>query len=105
MQSRFTSNHFTDDGNPAGGATYGQGFAISWQNGPLAVDGERKEPNGAFVEDIIAAALDRLEYYQQTKFACGENGEAINDLRNALNWLGNRTARRQKQGVEGTHNV
>ena len=100
------SNHFTDpDGNPAGGATYGVGFAIAWQTGPL-VDGDvRQEPNGAFVEEIINAAIDRLEYYQSTKFACRNNQEAIQHLQLAVVALNFRTLDRESRGVEGTHQV
>lgn len=102
--SRFTSNHFTDaNGNPAGGTTYGQGFAIGWQNGPLAVDGERKEPNGAFVEDIIEAAIDRLAFYQRSRFACDFNAQAVKHLQAAVANLQLRTADREDRGVEGTH--
>lgn len=58
MRTPIHQQHDTDaNGNPAGGATTGRGFRIDWQNGPLAVDGVRREPTGAFVEDVIAAAL------------------------------------------------
>jgi len=57
----FFSEQWMDaDGNPAGGVTTGMGFTISWQNGPLGRDENRKIPNGAFVENIIRAASDRL---------------------------------------------
>jgi hypothetical protein len=88
---------------PAGGSTYGVGFAISWQNGPLGRGGDRKEPNGAFVEDIIRAAYDRLDYYQQGRFACPENAMAMQCLIDALGELQSRTAAREARGVEGTH--
>ena len=101
------SEHWSDNGVPAGGVTYGRGFAISWQNGPLGALGtsERKQPNGAFVEDIIEAALDRLEYYQSSRFNCDENQFAIEHLRAAIAALEERTARRVQRGVEGTHTV
>jgi hypothetical protein len=88
---------------PEGGQTFGNGFAIAWQRGPLGKEAERKEPNGAFVDDIIAAAMDRLEFYQRSKFRCEENGAAINYLKGALAILKRRTERRETQGVEGTH--
>ena len=104
----FTSNHFTDSkGRPAGGSTYGRGFAIAWQNGPL-VDpktGQRGEPNGAFVEDVIQAAIDRLEFYQRGPFACEANAVAITYLRSAIVQLNIRTADRERRNVEGTHEV
>ena len=104
----FTSHHFTDsEGRPCGGSTYGRGFAIAWQNGPL-VDpktGQRSEPNGAFVEEVIQAAINRLEFYQRTPFACSANGVAITYLRDAIALLNARTAEREARGVEGTHEV
>lgn len=106
MESKIVSNHWSDEnGNPAGGCTFGNGFAISWQNGPLGRGEERKEPNGAFVEDIIASAKDRIEFYQRSKFNCMENAEAIFHLEKAIEHLRSRTAKRESRGVEGTHTV
>lgn len=103
MRQEFKSEQFTDaDGAPAGGQTFGPGFAIAWQNGPLGRGTERKEPNGAFVETIIAAARDRLEFYQRGKFACKPNAEAIELLNAALEILDWRTKEREARGVEGT---
>lgn len=100
------STHFNDDqGNPAGGTTYGRGFAIGWQNGPLGRGDDRKLPNGAFVEDIIQAAIDRLEYYQNSQFWCEQNAQALNALRAGLSHLESRTAERESREVEGTHGV
>jgi len=102
----FTSEHWNDaDDNPAGGTTFGTGFAIGWQNGPLGRDEGREEPNGAFVEDIIAAAADRIRYYQQSKFACAENATALDHLNEALEVLDKRTKDREAREVEGTHAV
>ena len=98
--------HWLDGaGNPAGGATEATGLSISWQNGPLSIDGERQPPNGCFVETLILAAQDRLRFYQGSKFACPENEAAIGKLDVALRILRNRTADRIKRGVEGTHEV
>ncbi|MGE4195943.1 MAG: hypothetical protein AB7G11_02310 [Phycisphaerales bacterium] len=97
------SRHFTDDqGNPAGGQSYGRGFTIEWQNGPLGRGEHRQAPNGAFVEDVIGAAIDRLEYFQRGKFACDANAEAVTYLHLALRRLEARTAEREARGVEGT---
>jgi hypothetical protein len=63
----------------------------------------RREPNGAFVEGVIAAALDRLEHYQSSPFRCRENALAITKLEEALHWCQHRTAARLARGVEGTH--
>lgn len=106
MAQTVRSEHFLDaDGNPAGGTTYGRGFAIGWQNGPLGRGENRREPNGAFVEDIIRAAADRLEFYQAGKFACEENAQALSHLREALQILEARTKDREARGVEGTHQL
>lgn len=104
MRSEIKSEHWLDEnGNPAGGSTFGNGFAISWQNGPLGRGNNRKEPNGAFVEDIITAAIDRIEFYQNGKFACESNAETIRHLKRALVSQQSRTANREARGVEGTH--
>lgn len=103
MRQAIDSNHILKDGKPAGGSTVATGIIIHWQNGPLAVDGVRKAPTGAFVETVIAAALDRLEFYQAGEFRCRENALAITKLEEALHWCNHRTAAREARGVEGTH--
>lgn len=120
MRLGYTSDHRNDqDGNPAGGCTFGTGFTISWQNGPLGRHADeclemepphdcaegctRRDPNGAFVEDVIDACMDRLAYYQNSRFACRENQDAMDHLLAALDALDDRTSRREKRGVEGTH--
>lgn len=104
MTQGFASDHWTsDEGTPLGGCTYGVGFAISWQNGALRSRGTIRKPNGAFVEDVIAAARDRLAHFQDGRFACDENAEAIEHLTCALEALKRRTAKREARGVDGTH--
>jgi len=107
MLQKFNATNFTDENeNPAGGFVDSIGLEITWQNGPLAnEDGSRKEPNGAFVETVIAAAKQRIEYYNETKFRCRENSMAITKLDEALMWLNKRTSDREERGVEGTHAV
>ncbi len=96
-------NWTDEEGRPAGGVSAGVGFTIAWQNGPLGRGSDRRPPNGAFVEDVMDACLQRLTFYQASEFACDENGDAIGYLRLALEQLENRTARRVRDGVEGTH--
>ena len=104
MRAGIKSEHWLDEnGKPAGGVAFGNGFAISWQNGPLGRGSERREPNGAFVEDVIAAALDRLNWYQQSEFNSPLNQEAIEHLIGALSVLDQRTREREQRQVEGTH--
>ena len=107
MEPKFFAQHWVnEDGNPSGGVTSGRGFTISWQNGPLLdEDGMRKEPNGAFVEDVIRAAVDRLGFYQSGKFACEQNEIALRHLLEALEALEKRTQERRERGVEGTWQV
>ena len=102
----FFSQHWTDeDGNPAGGVSSTRGGTVSWQNGPLGRVGssERTEANGAFVEDIIAIVCDRIEFYQDSKFACDENAEVIDLLKQASAVCQSRTRRRTEAKTEGTH--
>ena len=103
LQNVIGKHEFDENGMPAGGVTNGVGISISWQNGPLGRGPDRKEPNGAFVEGVIAAALDRLEWYQATKFKCRENSLAITKLQEALHWCDHRTRDREKRQVEGMH--
>ena len=106
MRQGFRSKHWDDEnGAPAGGCSSGTGFCISWQEGPLGRGDSRRKPNGAFVEDVIAAAIDRLEYYQHSRFVCPENATAIASLGCALDALNRRTADREAREVEGTHQV
>ncbi len=98
-------NHLDANGNPAGGRVSGTGLSIEWQNGPLGRDADRIAPNGAFVETVIAAALQRIQHYQDGKFKCRENALAITKLEEALMWLNSRTKNREMRKVEGTHAV
>ena len=69
------------------------------------VDGIRLEPNGTFVETVIEAVMQRIEYYQDSKFSCDENKMAIANLKAALSWLNQRTKNREERNVEGTYQV
>lgn len=99
------TNFFKTDANenPTGGTSQSTGIEISWQDGPLGTGTDRKEPNGAFVETVIQIAIDRIEFFNSSKFRCRENSLAITKLEEALHWLNSRTARRETQGIEGTH--
>lgn len=102
-QEMDCTNLLDDDGRPAGGRVDAIGLHINWQNGPLGRGDGRLEPNGAFVETVLRAAQQRIEHYNASGFACRENSLAITKIEEALHWLGARTARREAQGVEGTH--
>lgn len=100
-----SANQSDENGNPTGGSVRGTGLVIDWQNGPLGRGAERKEPNGAFVETVIDAARQRIEFYQASKFKCREDAIAITKLEEALLWLNKRTQNREKRQVEGEHKV
>lgn len=68
-----SAQYWTKNDCADGGHTNGRGFTIAWQRGPLVVEGRRFMPNGAFIEDVIDAVIDRLQYHQKTKFKCTAN--------------------------------
>ena len=118
MKQSFTTceSFTTPEGYPAGGLVLvltehdefrsHPALHIRWQDGPLGRGDDRVAPNGAFVETVIAAALQRLDFYQEAadgKFRCVENEIAARLLSEALSWLEARTRRRERQDVEGTH--
>ena len=108
LQEFVATNRFDNEGNPTGGTVRATGLVIDWQKGPLGRGNERQEPNGAFVETVIAAAVQRLEFYQEAahgKFACPENASAIHHLESALFNLNLRTSLREERQVEGTYQV
>lgn len=103
MLQEMKAEHWLDaDGNPAGGVTCAMGMCISWQHGPL---GRRPTwtANGCFVETVISAAINRLQFYQASQFACEENDAAIANLEAALDALRKRTEDRERRGVEGSN--
>ena len=99
----IVQNRNDADENPAGGSVSGAGLSITWQDGPLGRGDDRMAPNGAFVETVISAAKQRIEYYNEGQFACRENSIAITRLDEALLWLNKRTVDREEREVEGTH--
>ncbi len=106
QQELAVDNRVDDKGMPAGGLVAGEGIDIRWQDGPLGRGEERIEPNGAFVEGVIEAARQRIEWYQTAcggRFACRENSDAIEHLEDALGVLDSRTSRREAAKTEGTH--
>ena len=100
--------HVTKSGDHEFPAMY-----ISWQDGPrgpVTSDQEVGEdgllpPNGAFVEDVLWAALQRLEFFNEGKFRCRENSLAITKIEEALFILKDRQLSRSQRGVEGKHEV
>lgn len=107
VQSGIIAQNLTDDDdNPSGGCVVGKGIDIQWQNGARATDSEMmKDSNGAFVEDVLWAALQRLQYFQDSKYRSRENAMAITHIEEALGALNLRRLARSMRGVEGKHEV
>lgn len=94
MSSSFDVN---DEGWVTGGHTESLGLAIGWQNGPLP-------QNGATIEDVIGAAIERLEVFQDNEHSRNAfNAQALVYLYNALTALQERTRDRLHRGVEGKY--
>lgn len=106
MRQKIQSTWKSDEkGNPTGGITYGEGIDIHWQEGALGNPPDIKKINGAFVEGVVQAAIDRLNLFQASKFKCRENALAITKLEEALHWLDHRTSNRSERKVEGTYEI
>jgi hypothetical protein len=106
-RNKITYHNLTDkDGNPAGGEVSGPGLSIKWQDGPL---GRPPKPaTGAFVEDVIEAARQRLEFYQtggNAKYNCRDNAIAITKLEEALLWLNRRRLDRELRNIQGLNQL
>ena len=99
---QIMGNNVTQAGNPTGGWAKGTGLDIEWQDGPIDRDAG-EEPNGAFVEDVIQVCILRMEFYQDSRFACPENAEALASLQLALAPLARRREDRGARGVLGKH--
>lgn len=83
-------------GNPTGGYSVGPGYSITWQNGI-------EDENGAHIEDVIQACIERLRFFQDSKFACRENSETLVCLEEALAFQEDRTRNRRERGVESSY--
>jgi len=116
-------NIVDDDGNPTGGdvilsvptsqdGVFHPVLQIEWQNGPRGTgmtnaDGSPilADPNGAFVEDVLWAALQRLEFFNAGKYRDRANSLAITHIEQALQALKDRQLERSYRNVEGKHEV
>lgn len=108
----YAINLVDDNGNPTGGQVslikppLKPFIQITWQNGPRGnADGTLDEPNGAFIEDVLWAALQRLEFFNDTKYRDRGNSIAITHIEQALQALNDRSLERAHRGVEGKHEV
>jgi hypothetical protein len=55
--------------------------------------------------EVLQACHNQLAYYQNSKFACEENGEALAYLGSAIAMLEQRRDRREQEGKLGTSEV
>jgi len=76
---------------------------ISFQNGPISVDGNGV--NGVTHEALLAIVADRLRSFQAGPYSCKANACALTHIEEAQHWLQQRTLERMRRGVEGTHTV
>jgi len=76
---------------------------ISFQNGPISVDGNGV--NGLTHEVLLAIVADRLRGFQSGPYSCKANACALTHIEEAQHWLQQRTLERMRRGVEGTHAV
>lgn len=94
------NEHWDDEhGNPAGGVSTGIGYTISWQNGPLG----HNPRNGAFIEEVLIALQERLSFFQEGRFPCPENEQALAHLKSASAVMAARKERRTLAGMQGFH--
>ena len=123
VNERIKATNYVDvNNNPTGGSVmlfnepaYSESdelLKIQWQDGPRGTGEEDrfgnpilKEPNGAFVEDVIWAALQRLEFFNEGKYRDRANSLAITHLEQALQALKDRQLERSFRKVEGKHEV
>lgn len=101
-------NYRDDKGNPASGYVHGPGLCVVFQDGPRGKldDGVTLAPaNGAFVEDLLVAALQRLSHFQGTQYKCDENERAIEKIAEAIAILHDRAKGRAARGVLGQNVV
>ena len=108
-------NKVDEDGNPTGGNAQaipskwpsGQPipqtmFEIRWQDGPLNPE-TGEGANGACVEDVLMVCRRRLEHFNDSKFKCSENDDAISFIVGALARLKDRREKRRESGKLGSH--
>ena len=91
-------NHVYDIKPVKGKEMAGGALRIRFQKGPL----KENKYNGIRNEDLLSIIIDRLNGFQEGPYRCRENGKALVDLYGALQWLRERTKKREKRGVEGT---
>lgn len=74
---------------------------INFQKGPV----HENKLNGITNESLLAVVMHRLECFQSSDYNCYQNEEALNRIREAMEYLEDRTKGRMKRGVEGTEEL
>lgn len=117
INPRLRAINVTDDaGNPTAGQVQlvtgapdsdnVEALKIVWQSAPRGkADGTLAAPNGAFIEDVLWAAHQRLEFFQDSKYRDRGNALAITHIEGALQALKDRQLERSYRNVEGKHEV
>ena len=95
------SNERNAQGFISGGTVAGPGMIIQWQDGPMVAAVQ----TGTLVDDVLWAAQQRLEAYDETGLKCRENSIAITKIEEARLWLAKRHADRVKRGVAHTYSA
>ena len=88
-----------EDGNPAGGFFVGPGIGIFFQDGTI----KHGIQSGAQVVDVICAAIERVNFFQDGPFSCAENAEMLAHLHAAAEAGTRRHKRRVAAGLKGRH--
>ena len=97
---RFVISGYDASTNPAAEATDNKlATIILMQNGLLTESGM----NGVTIEDLLQVCEAIMEGYQEGKFKCEENGQALEHIQQALTVLKSRRARRDAEGTLDTH--
>lgn len=85
--------------SPLGGMAYvGDFMTVVMQNGPI----KEKGVNGVQIDNVLRFARDRLMEFNQPPYENEHNARAVLAIDKALCSLSERTAEREKRGVEGT---
>ena len=72
------------------------GQTIAFQKGAMELG-----RNGWTTEELLNILVDHLDGFQQGKFACGENANALGFLKEARLWVQLRAFRRTQAGLKG----
>lgn len=95
VKDGWTATHWTTNGVPDGGQSYGIGFCIAWQRGSLKDNGR----NGAFIMEVLEACLDELRW-KNRQFPSPHNEFALSDLECCLGHLHDRMEARKAEGTQ-----